>query len=217
MNNSKKILLSTIMTAIFLSGCSEEKSVDDVISTEKEVEVTVVKTEKVEEVEEVKEVTSPKTVETVVEVKKDDNESLLKEFTTYSDMDVTANNPELQKLIDQTIQEYESFVVKIIEDFDNYKKLSLQEREENKSEIEAALKEQTSLHEENCSSIDQSNIESCNKIGESITEMKNTIAKIENSITNELKKLNAEQRNQLKKYQAKMKTNVSKLLSQDSK
>ena len=87
----------------------------------------------------------------------------------------------------------------------------------NKSEIEAALKEQTSLHEENCSSIDQSNIESCNKIGESITEMKNTIAKIENSITNELKKLNAEQRNQLKKYQAKMKTNVSKLLSQDSK
>ena len=114
MNNSKKILLSTIMTAIFLSGCSEEKSVDDVISTEKEVEVTVVKTEKVEEVEEVKEVTSPKPVETVVEVKKDDNESLLKEFTTYSDMDVTANNPELQKLIDQTIQEYESFVVKII-------------------------------------------------------------------------------------------------------
>merc|ERR1711916_302488 len=87
------------MTAIFLSGCSEEKSVDDVISTEKEVEVTVVKTEKVEEVEEVKEVTSPKPVETVVEVKKDDNESLLKEFTTYSDMDVTANNPELQKII----------------------------------------------------------------------------------------------------------------------
>lgn len=211
MNNSKKFLLSAIMTAIFLSGCSEEKSVDDVISTEKEVEVTVVKTEKVEEV------TAPEAVKTVVEIKKDDNESLLKEFTTYSDMDVTANNPELQKLIDQTIQEYENFVSKIIEDFDNYKKLSLQEREENKLEIEAALKEQTALHEENCSSIDQSNMESCNNIGESITEMKNTIAKIENSIANELKKLNAEQRNQLKKYQAKMKTNVSKLLSQDSK
>lgn len=214
MNNSKKILLSTIMTAIFLSGCSEDKNVnvDEVLQKEETTvvqEANEVKTEKTEVVVE--------PVEVIKEVKKSDKELLLEEFTTYSDMNITAKNPELQKLIDQTIEEYESFVSKIIQDFDNYKQLSLKEREENKAEIEIALKEQTDLHEENCSSIDQTNMESCNKIGESITEMKNTISKIENSIQNELKKLNSEERNQLKKYQAKMKTNVSKLLSQDTK
>lgn len=224
MNNTKKILLSTIITAIFLSGCSNEESVDDVIKTEKETKVTIVEAEKVETEEEpVKPEKSELEKASNLEIteppkeKVDDKELLLKEFTNYSDMNTNANNPELQKLIDETIKEYEEIVNKIINDFDNYKKSSLQEREENKLEIQNALKEQNDLHEENCSSINNTNIDSCNKIGESITEMKNTILKIDNSIKNELKKLNVEERNQLKKYQSQMKTNVSKLLSQDTK
>lgn len=200
----KKTLLALSLLTLF--ACSEAPKEENIKKAEEAVQkIETVSVEKTP-------IEEPVKIAKIVKVEKVVEKDIFKD---YSDINTKANDPELQKLIDASIAEYEVLVDQVRDTFKKTKEEAKKERIENIKEMEQGLEEQKKVYDLNCTEIDAQNQKSCNKIGAGNSKIENQINKMKANLSNEIKKLETAETNQLKSYQAKLKTNLSKLLSQD--
>ncbi len=203
-----------LCSALIISGCGDSTPSDnDVFDDKKDVQKQVV--EKNVEVKE-QNVTVKNTTVNVVETKQPQSlqQKEVENFKDYSTFQTKVKDLELQKIIDDTIKEYETILANIDNDRLVQEKEITEPRQQNINELKIELAKEEENKQKECQSITTANEEACTIIEKNITGIKNVISGIENDITNSLGQLEVTTLNNKRKLNAQMKSNVAKLVSQ---
>jgi hypothetical protein len=139
--------------------------------------------------------------------------NLVDEFLVI-DVDKKVSDPDLQKIINETISEYKNIVTQVRSEFSKHKELTKKDFSENIAEIKSAYEQQNVMYTQKCSKITSNNENSCNDFGSKTHALKMKYESIEVKLKNTMKKLVSDEINQLKKFQADMKNKVMDLKNQ---
>lgn len=207
------ILLSS---ALIITGCGDSKSSDADVFDDKKAEVSK---SVVEKNVAIKEQSVEKNIDSnnkSLENKPNNlnNKKEVENFKDYSSFQTKVKDVELQKLIDETIKEYETILTTIDTDRAVQEKEITEPRQQNINELKLELAKEEENKQKECQSITTANEEACTIIEKNISGIKNVITEIENDITNLLGQLDVVTLNNKRKLNAQMKSNVSKLVSQ---
>lgn len=206
------ILLSS---ALIITGCGDSKSSDADVFDDKKAEVSK---SVVEKNVAIKEQSVEKNIDSnnkSLENKPNNlnNKKEVENFKDYSSFQTKVKDVELQKLIDETIKEYEKILTTIDTDRAVQEKEITEPRQQNINELKLELAKEEENKQKECQSITTANEEACTIIEKNILGIKNVITEIENDITNLLGQLDVVTLNNKRKLNAQMKSNVSKLVS----
>ncbi len=218
----KKSILNVTLNSILLSsaliitGCGDSKSSDADVFDDKKAEVSK---SVVEKNVAIKEQSVEKNIDSnnkSLENKPNNlnNKKEVENFKDYSSFQTKVKDVELQKLIDETIKEYETILTTIDTDRAVQEKEITEPRQQNINELKLELAKEEENKQKECQSITTANEEACTIIEKNISGIKNVITEIENDITNLLGQLDVVTLNNKRKLNAQMKSNVSKLVSQ---
>lgn len=216
----KKNIFTLILNSLFvcsvfvLSGCGDSTTdtKEDVFADKEKKEVVqqpvANNNEKVVAVKENSQVQNkPETVQVKTE-KTEEN------FKDYSGFQTKVKDAELQKIIDDTIKEYEGILATIDNDKLVQEKEITEPRLQNINELKVELAKEEENKQKECQSITTANEEACNIIEKNIVGIKNVITGIENDIKNSLAQLEVATLNNKRKLNSQMKNNVAKLVAQ---
>lgn len=216
--NAITLSLSSLLlgSVILITGCSEPVPEKDVFNdTKKEV---VQEDSKVISAKDTSQsVTQQKNVNTQQNVaeKPAASQNLSENFKDYSSIQTKVKDPELQKMIDDTIKEYESILATIDNDRSVQEKEITEPRMQNINELKAELLKEEDNKQKECQVITTANEEACNIMEKNITGLKNVILGIETDIKNSLGQLDVVTLNNKRKLNSQMRSNVSQLVSQE--
>ena len=129
-------------------------------------------------------------------------------------IETTSGDPEVQKLIDSSIEEYKNLVINIRQEFELHRAEVKQNFESNIAEFKKGIVDQEKEYKTSCTDINASNLAGCNTFGENLSNVKNQLGDLEARYQTQMKKVDADEKTQLAKFQAQMKNNINDLLSQ---
>lgn len=217
----KKSILNVTLNSILLSsaliitGCGDSKSSDADVFEDKKVEVSKSAVEKNVAIKEQSVEQNINSNDKSLGNKPNNlnNKKEVENFKDYSSFQTKVKDVELQKLIDETIKEYETILTTIDTDRAVQEKEITEPRQQNINELKLELAKEEENKQKECQSITTANEEACTIIEKNILGIKNVITEIENDITNLLGQLDVVTLNNKRKLNAQMKSNVSKLVS----
>jgi vacuolar-type H+-ATPase subunit E/Vma4 len=130
------------------------------------------------------------------------------------DFATTSGNPEVQKLVDASLEEYKNLVINIRQEFSVHRQEVKTNFESNIAEFEKGIADQEKEYKASCTDINAANLDGCNTFGEKLGDIKNQLGELNARYQTQLKKVDSDEKTQLSKFQAQMKNNVNALLSQ---
>jgi hypothetical protein len=220
----KLLTLLLLLLPLFLSGCKDESTVKGDAQLEKFYNEKL--KEELEEKQKIKQAALDK-IANEERIKQDALDKIkaaeieaerianLDPYKNYTELKITSDNMQLQKMIDDSIMEYEIIIDDLRIKFKaNIVKLN-SPRETNIKELDELLNIAKEEYNVKCKKIKESNIQECKGLGIDKIDLELKISSLNNSITETMEKSNKEEIKQLDKYNKLMQKNINHLLNQE--
>jgi len=123
-------------------------------------------------------------------------------------VDQTSKFAEAQKLINETVAEYNGIVKEVRAAFESNRVELRGQIQGNIDEIKIAHSEQKATYDKECAEIIANNESSCNTFGQSVHDLLMKYQELEIELRNKLEELRSEEKNELLKYKTKAKNNI---------